>query len=162
MCRHYNFYAMKYFIRSVKYFFYFALMTTAIILVLVFIGAVEGDINAIFEGGYDAIWKIAIFFAVIAALYPKFGFINRQLNTAADWNTVRDTAIDYIKEKSFILESESADRVTFRRRSQMGRLAKMYEDRITLIRTDEGYFLEGLRKDVLIYASGIEHLCGLL
>ena len=66
---------MKYFIRSVKYFFYFAFLTTAIILALVLIGAVEGDINAIFEDGYNTLWKIAIFFAVVAALYPKFGFI---------------------------------------------------------------------------------------
>ena len=43
---------MKYFIRSVKYFFYFAILTTLIILALVLIGAVEGSIDSIFEDGY--------------------------------------------------------------------------------------------------------------
>ena len=75
---------MKYFIRSVKYFFYFAFLTTAIVLVLVLIGAVEGDINSIFEGGYSALWKIAIFFALVAAGYPKVGFIRREIHVGKD------------------------------------------------------------------------------
>ena len=147
---------MKYFIRSVKYFFYFAFLTTAIILALVLIGAVEGNIETIFEGGYNAIWKIAVFFAVIAAVYPKFGFVTRRLDTKADWDTVKSTAISYFQEKPFRLENEGSDFVTFRRRSPMGRLAKMCEDRITLTRTDEGYVLEGLRKEVFLYATGLE------
>ena len=52
---------MKYLIRSIKYFFYFSAITAVIIFMLVFIGAVEGDISQIFDGGYSAIWKIAIF-----------------------------------------------------------------------------------------------------
>ena len=147
---------MKYFIRSVKYFFYFAFLTTAIILALVLIGAVEGNIETIFEGGYSAIWKIAVFFAVIAAVYPKFGFVSRKLSTSADWDTVKSAAISYFQEKPFKLETEGADHVTFRRRSPMGRLAKMCEDRITLTRTDEGYILEGLRKEIFLYATGLE------
>ena len=47
----YNFDAMKYLTRAVKYFFYFAFLTTAIILALILIGAVEGNIATIFEGG---------------------------------------------------------------------------------------------------------------
>ena len=47
---------MKYTIRAIKYFFYFAIITTAIILALILIGAVEGDIEQIFEGGYSALW----------------------------------------------------------------------------------------------------------
>ena len=37
------------------------------------------------------------------------------------------------------------------------RLSKMYEDRITLRCTPEGYEMEGLRKDVLRLAAGWEH-----
>lgn len=148
---------MKYFIRSVKYFFYFAFLTTAIILALVLLGAVEGNIETIFDGGYSAIWKIAVFFAVISAVYPKFGFVRRKLNTSADWDAVKNAATCYFQEKPFILESEGPDHIAFRRRSPMGRLAKMCEDRITLSRTDEGYMLEGLRKEVFLYATGLEY-----
>ena len=148
---------MKYLIRSVKYFFYFATLTTLIISVLVFIGAVEGDINSIFEDGVNSIWKIAAFFVLVAAVYPKFGFVTRKIETTADWDTVKGTAKAYFLEKPFKLESETADCVTFRRRDIISRLTKMGEDRISLSRTDDGFILEGLRKDVFLYATGLEY-----
>lgn len=151
-----KFEAMKYFIRAVKYFFYFAIITTAIILALVFIGAVEGDINTIFEGGYNAIWKIAVFFALVAAVYPKFGFVSRRLETEADWETIRKGAAAYFSEKPFKTESDTEEAITFRRRTPVARMLKMGEDRITVCRKDGGYVMEGLRKDVLLYATGLE------
>ena len=33
----------------------------------------------------------------------------------------------------------------------------MGEDRISLSRTDDGFVLEGLRKDVFLYATGLEY-----
>ena len=68
---------MKYLIRSVKYFFYFSIVCSLIITILVLIGAVEGNVNAIFEEGYKSVFKIAIFFLLVASVYPKLGFINR-------------------------------------------------------------------------------------
>lgn len=148
---------MKYLIRSVKYFFYFAALTTLIIFALIFIGAVEGDINSIFEDGVNSLWKIAAFFVLVAAVYPKFGFVTRKLNATADWDTVKATAKTYFQEKPFVLESETADCITFRRRDIISRLTKMGEDRISLSRTDDGFVLEGLRKDVFLYATGLEY-----
>ncbi len=149
---------MKYFIRSVKYFFHFALLMTAIILVLILIGAVEGDINEIFEDGYGSLWKIAIFFALIAAVYPKFAFINRRLDIEADWDTVRGKAVSYFTERGFAVETEEADRITFRRTGLGARIAKKGEDRIILAGTDGEYTLEGLRKEIFMFATGLESL----
>ena len=149
---------MKYLIRSVKYFFYFAFLTAAIILALVLIGAVEGSIEGIFEDGYNSLWKIAVFFVLVAAVYPKFGFVTRKLDTDADWDTVRNTAMKYFSEKPYRIENETDGSVSFRRRDPLGRLTKMCEDRIILSRTDEGYVLEGLRKDVYLYATGLESI----
>lgn len=149
---------MKYFIRSVKYFFYFAILTTLIILALILIGAVEGSIDSIFEDGYNSLWKIALFFALIAAAYPKFGFVKRQLETSCDWDTVKERAEAYFSEKPFKAVSKTADSVTFRRRDPLGRLVKMYEDHITLSRTEEGIYMEGLRKDVFLYSAGLSSI----
>ncbi len=149
---------MRYFIRSVKYFFHFVLLMTAIIIALVFIGAVEGNINEIFEDGYNALWKIAILFAAIAAIYPKFGFINRRLNIDADWESVSNTATGYFRERKYSVETEEADRITFRRIGLGARIAKKGEDRITLTKTSEGYFLEGLQKDIILFSTALEGL----
>ena len=148
---------MKYTIRAIKYFFYFSIITTAIVLALVLIGAVEGDINEIFEGGYKALWKIAAFFAVIAAAYPKVDFIRREVPLRREWTEVREDTISYFRDRRYILESENGDTVTFRCKDVASRLSKMYEDRITLKVTPEGYEMEGLRKDVLRLAAGWEH-----
>jgi hypothetical protein len=148
---------MKYTIRAIKYFFYFATITTAIVLALVLIGAVEGDINEIFEGGYKALWKIAAFFAIVAAVYPKVGFIKREIPVSRGWGDIKEETISYFRDRRYILESENGDTVTFRCKDIASRLSKMYEDRITLRCTPEGYEMEGLRKDVLRLAAGWEH-----
>ena len=148
---------MKYFIRAVKYFFYFAFLMTATILVLVSIGAVEGDINTIFENGYNDLWKIAIFFAVVAAVYPKFGFVCRKIETTGTWETVRNETASYFNEKPYKLESETSDTLTFRRRDLIARITKMGEDRITVRKTEDGVEMEGLRKDVILYTTGLEY-----
>ena len=148
---------MKYLVRSVKYFFYFAIITSLIVTALVMIGAVEGDIDSIFRGGYSALWKIAIFFAIVATVYPKVGFITREIPVDKDWDEIRETAVGYFRDRRYDIESESASEVTFRLRGAVGRLTKMNEDRLTLRRTADGYTLEGLRKDVLRLAIGLEH-----
>ena len=148
---------MKYFVRSVKYFFYFAFITTAIVLALVLVGAVEGNIESIFEGGYSALWKIAVFFALVAAVYPKVGFIKREIPVNREWDEIRNVVIEYLRDRRYVPESEEAGRITFRFKDMAGKISKMYEDRLTLTKTSEGYELEGLRKDVLRLAAGLEH-----
>ena len=148
---------MKYLIRSVKYFFYFAFLTTAIVFVLIFIGAVNGDINDIFEGGYNALWKMGVFFALVAAVYPKLGFIVRDVEAKQGWDEIKGISKEYFKNRRYQLESETDDTLTFIRRSTVERISRMYEDRITLSKTETGFKMEGLRKDVLLAASGLEH-----
>lgn len=147
---------MKYTIRAIKYFFYFAILTTAIITALILIGAVENDINAIFEGGAKSLWKIAVFFAAVAAVYPKVGFMTRKVEVNRDWDEIREEALEFFKDRRYELESETADKITFRIKGVQGRLAKMYEDRVTVTRVFDGYEFEGLRKDVLRIATGFE------
>ena len=147
---------MKYTIRAIKYFFYFSILTTAIITALILIGAVENDINAIFEGGAKSLWKIAVFFAAVAAVYPKVGFMTRKVEVNRDWNEIREEALEFFKDRRYELESETADKISFRIKGVQGRLAKMYEDRVTVTRVFDGYEFEGLRKDVLRIATGFE------
>ena len=122
------------------------------------IGAVEGNIDSIFSEGYTSVGKIAIFFAIVAAVYPKVGFINRDIASEKGWEDMKQTAVEFMKERQYDLESETEDTVTFRFRGAIGRLSKMYEDRLTLKKTAYGYQMEGLRKDVMRLSSGLERL----
>ena len=148
---------MKYLIRSIKYFFYFSIICAFLICVLVLIGAVEGNIDAIFEDGYRSILKIGIFFLLVASVYPKLGFITREITTDKSWNEARESIVSYMAEHRYEIESESPATVTFRIKGFAGKLTKMYEDRITLTKTMTGWNIEGLRKDAFRLASGIEN-----
>ena len=148
---------MKYLIRSIKYFFYFAFLTTIIICALVATGLADGDIDTMFRGGSSAIWKMAGFFAVIAAIYPKVGFITRSISTDRSWNETRNEVIGFMKERQYDLESEENGIVTFRQRGTVNRLRRMYEDRVTITVKADGLEMEGLRKDVFRLSANLEY-----
>ena len=148
---------MKYLIRSIKYFFYFSILTTLIITALVVTGFAESDIDQMFRGGVSAIWKIAAFFIAVAAVYPKVGFISRKVSTGKPWCEVRDEVIRYMEERNFKLESEDSQTLTFRHRRPLDRLTRMLEDRITFTIGQDGFNMEGLRKDVFRLSTGLEY-----
>ena len=149
---------MRYFIRSVKYFFYFAILTSLICTALVLTGMAEGDIETMFEGGYNAIGKMVGFFAVIAAFYPKVGFIRKHIIYDKGWKEAEAVIISYMREQNFDVESITDKTATFRHRSAAGRISRMLEDRITISFNEDGSFaMEGLRKDVYRLATGIEY-----
>jgi hypothetical protein len=147
---------MKYFVRSVKYFFYFAILTSLLLLILSYLGMAEKNLINNFEGGYNALWKLAIFYAAVGAVYPKLGFINRKLYIDASIDITPDV-VEFMRERRYEKESQTEDTITFRLKGFGPRLVKMYEDRITITRTLDGYYMEGLRKDVLRIASGLEY-----
>ena len=148
---------MKYFIRSVKYFFYFSFLTTAIVLALVATGLASGDINELFEGGYNALWKIALFFVLVASVYPKLGFITRKVYVSKELGQIRQDVVTFMSERSYGFESQTSESISFRYKGALGRLTRMYEDRVVLTRTEDGYILEGLRKDVFRLATSLEY-----
>ena len=61
-----------------------------------------------------------------------------------------------MRERRYDLESEDAEGMTFRIHGIAGKLSKMYEDRITIRWNAEGFTMEGLRKDILRLATGLE------
>lgn len=147
---------MKYLVRSIKYFFYFAFITSLILFALIYLDMAESNVASNFEGGYNAFWKMGLFFAAVAAVYPKLAFINRKLYIDPSVDIQAQTVI-FFQDRRYVLESQSADTMTFRVKGAGARLVKMCEDRITITRTLDGYYMEGLRKDVLRFASGLEY-----
>lgn len=150
-------YNMKYLIRSVKYFFYYLIIFCVFIAALVFLKIVQDDINLIFRNGYQSLYQILIMFAVVSAVYPIFGFMKKDITVPGETSEIKPTIIEFMKEKGYLLENETGEDMTFRCRSFGSKLSKMFEDRITLKRNISGYEMEGLRRDVVRYAYGIEY-----
>ena len=123
---------MKYFIRSVKYFFYLLVILAIIITILVLAGFVEADISKIFVNGYDSLWQICLIMAVFAAIYPRFGFSSRTAHVYGSPEDVRPLLLKVMDLHGYRLEKDGGDSLTFVKRSVISRLLKMWEDRITV------------------------------
>ena len=147
---------MKYFIRSVKYFIYLSVLIVIIMALLVLIKAVEPDIGTMFRNGYDALWQIAVLFAAVAAFYPKIGYVERFAASSIDWESSRSEIKKYMENHYYSLEKAKPGLMTFRHNGTVSRISRMYEDRITITSAEGGVTVEGLRKDVLRIASGLE------
>ena len=148
---------MKYFIRAVKYFFYFTFLFVIIMTALVLIGAVKADVSLMFRGGYKSLWQIALLFAFVSAFYPRFGFIKRSAIINGGYSDIRGGIIEYMESRGYRLESEDGENLTFRLRSKFSAMFKMFEDRITMTRELGGYEVEGLTKDVVRLVGGLEY-----
>lgn len=147
---------MRYVIRAVKYFVYICIICALMLGILIVIGAAEADINTLFVGGYSSLWKIALLFAAVSAIYPKLGFIKRDASAAGSWNEIKGEVKDAIEERGFVFEKEEGESMTFRFRGFMGKLSRMFEDRITVTPSFGGVTVEGPRKDVIRICSSIE------
>lgn len=151
---------MKYLVRSVKYFIYFSIICAVIVSGLVLIGIAEGDINSIFQNGYEDVAKIALIFVLIAAIYPKVGFITRGCRLGSGIQDLKPGIVKVFSEKSYILEKDGDHILTFRKKGMMSRISRMYEDRITLTEENGTIRAEGLRKDIIRLVMGLEYRLG--
>ncbi len=102
---------MKYFIRAVKYFFYFTILFVIIMAALVFIGVVKADVSLMFRDGYKSLWQIALLFAFVSAFYPRFGFIKRSVILKGEYSDLRGGIIEYMEMRGYRLESEDGERI---------------------------------------------------
>jgi hypothetical protein len=148
---------MKYFIRSVKYFIYFCAILAIMVGALILIGAAEANIETLFRGGYDALWKIAALFAVISAIYPKVGFIRREASVPGSWDDIKGDIRRYMEDNHYDFEKEEAGSMSFRHKGFASRLSRMFEDRIVITPAFGGVTVDGPRKDAIRVATGIEY-----
>lgn len=149
---------MKYLVRSVKYFFYLAVMLTLVVLAMVAFGFVDSDIDSIFRNGYDSLWQIAAMLAVFAAIYPRFGFSKRRVHLGGEYSETRDEVIKAMQARSYVLTGEEGQTLYFRPGSVASRALKMFEDRITLSYSFGGYDIEGLTRDVVRLQPALERI----
>lgn len=148
---------MKYFIRTLKYFVYCVVFLTLVLAVLAAAGLVEWNIDTMFNDGIRSVFKIAVMLAAISAAYPAFGFQRRKAIANGSYAERRSEILAVFEERGYVLESESEEGATFRRKGFVQRLFRMYEDRITLTQDFGGFSLEGLRKDVIPLVMRLEY-----
>jgi hypothetical protein len=148
---------MKYIVRAVKYFIYICILVSIILLVMVLLHFVSSDINVMFKEGWKSVGKIALVFAGIAAIYPLFGYRRLLAGVLGELDGLRDGVVKCMEERGYRLESEDGDTMTFRSRSALNRIFRVWEDRITVTKTLGGFDVEGLSRDVARIVPALEY-----
>lgn len=148
---------MKYIVRAVKYFIYICVLVTIILSVLVLAHFVSSDINVMFKEGWKSVAKIALVFAGIAAIYPLFGYRKLLAGVLGELGGLRDGVVKCMEERGYRLESEDGETMTFRSRSLLNRIFRVWEDRITVTKTLGGFEVEGLSRDVARIVPALEY-----
>jgi len=148
---------MKYFVRAVKYFFYYIILFAIVMAVLVFLGVVDANIAAMFRAGYKSILQIVVLFGIVASFYPKAGFISRPAKIEGEYSQIRDGIVDFMEMRGYRLETEEGENMTFRLTNKVNATFRMLEDRITMTRELGGFQVEGLTKDVVRIIGGLEY-----
>ncbi len=149
---------MKYLIRSIKYFLYFVILCGIIVtIVFTFSTKPEGTtIMDLFGGG--AGYKMLAFFVAFSAIYPLLGFSKKEIyvsNFAENKNEI----IDLFKNANFVITQQTPYRIIFRPKNKFLRITRMCEDSITVDFSENPVIIDGLRKDVIRFARGIEYIC---
>lgn len=154
---------MRYFIRSVKYFLYLAVLCSLLMAVLILTKFVPADINQIFGKGWVSVAEIGGLFIVFAGLYPKIGYAKRMAALPGEWAEVAGKVRTFMAERDDYVEeipkngNAGEEKVCYRAKKMSTRIARTWEDRITFTPTFGGVNVEGPAKDVARLVSAIEY-----
>lgn len=139
---------MKYLVRSLKYF-----LKLCVICMVVFFVMVAAKMTPISPVQAPGIlfhtaqgWILIVAAAVLSALYPRFGFLTRQI--AGDAEEHRMPIVDALKSMGYALASEQDGRMIFRAMNPIRRLTLLFEDAITVSQYGQWIVLDGPGKPV--------------
>ena len=148
---------MRYFVRAIKYFAMVSIVLAAVLGVLMLLGAISTDINVIFKDGWKSVGWIALMFAAVSLVYPRFGYSSRGLAVPGSYAELRPGILEYMEQRGYELETEADESLCFRARSLSVRIARSFEDRIRITRNLGGFEIEGPNRDVVRILYGLEH-----
>lgn len=139
---------MKYFVRSLKYFVKLCVICTVVFLVMVLanmtpLTPVEAP-AILFHTPQG--WILIVAAGTLAAFYPRFGFLTRQVEGDVQQN--RTQLINAMQSAGFALVSEQSGQLSFRAANPLRRLAWIWEDTITARQYDQWIVLDGPGKHV--------------
>ena len=150
---------MKYFIRSVKYLFYFSFMCGLILVATFYLGKPMEGITLMDMLLVDgSIYKMLAFFLAVAAVYPALGFQKKPVYVS-NIKEHRKEIVELFENANYVIAHESATSITFKLRNPFLRALRLCEDYVIVDFSENPATMEGLRKDVLRFSRGIEYIC---
>jgi hypothetical protein len=149
---------MRYLIRALKYLLYFAIIFFLIVaIVYLFSSQKAAGLSFVDLFKEGSLPKIAIFFVIVSAIYPKLSFYKKELYLNGDFTKYAEMVDSVMKTLDYVPETKEAGVVTYIKKSAYARLTRMYEDRVTFEIGENPVKVEGYRKDLLRILSAINY-----
>lgn len=139
---------MKYILRSVKFLASIIVLYVAALWILERTGASMLPVRDSL-GVLLLTWRGRILVAAVvvwAAVYPRVGFVTRTV--AADFEADREQIVNAFIRSGYMQTGEKNGMLTFRAANVFRRLRLLFEDEVTVARSDNGVTLTGIRRSV--------------
>lgn len=139
---------MKYFIRSLKYFCALCVLCLAIMYLNRLAGTARLSVSDTFYVMFHTPrgMMLPVVIVVLAAFYPKFGFVSRQVEGDIDEN--RQQILNAFGSEGFSLRSEEEGTLTFRADNWGKKLLMLGEDELKVSQYGQWIRIEGNRRGV--------------
>lgn len=148
---------MKHIRRAIKYFIQITLLFVVIIGALMLCNLVSRDINVAFNRGWNSVWMILAMFFAVSLAYPFFGYGKRDIRAEGDPADYRKAIDKAMETRGYIPESEEDGVLRYRLSSTTAKIARLWEDAITITPVLGGFQAEGLSRDLARVVMSIEH-----
>ncbi len=145
----------QYLTRVVKYLIYLVIVFVLVIAIFSLTSKSSFSFSNLFREGTEM--QIVIFLLVMSVIYPFFGYARKKVYLNKSFTEDKTKILDAFERSRFEVESESGNTLSFRHKSFVVRMFRMFEDRIILDYSDNPIAIEGQRKEVYRIARMIEY-----
>ncbi|GAB1473844.1 hypothetical protein MASR2M69_12850 [Bacteroidota bacterium] len=145
----------QYLTRVVKYLVYLVIVFVLVIAIFSLTSKSSFSFSNLFREGTEM--QIVIFLLVMSVIYPFFGYARKKVYLNKSFTEDKTKILDAFERSRFEVESESGNTLSFRHKSFVVRMFRMFEDRIILDYSDNPIAIEGQRKEVYRIARMIEY-----
>ncbi|WP_417016077.1 hypothetical protein [Alistipes sp.] len=139
---------MKYFFRSLKYFCALCVLCVAIMYLNRLAGTARLTIGETFQVMFHTPrgMMLPAVIVLLAAFYPKFGFVTRQVE--GDIAENRDQILNAFRSEGFSLRNEEQEVMTFRADNWIRKILMLGEDELKVSQYGQWIRIEGNRRGV--------------
>ncbi len=139
---------MQYLIRSLKYFAALCVLCLALMALMLLTGTSDLTFAQTLHVMFRTDRFLTLFLAilVLAALYPRFGFVTRRIEGDVEEN--RTQIVNAFRSAGFSLHGEREGAMTFRADTFLHRTMLLFEDEITVRQYGQWIELDGIRRGV--------------
>jgi len=149
---------MRYLIRALKYLVYFTIIFFVMVgIIYLFSSQKAAGLSFVDLFKEGSLPKIAIFFVIVAAIYPFLSFQKKELYLNGPFTNYADLVDEIMKSQGYVLAKREEGCVTYIKEGAYARLSRMYEDQVTFLTADNPVIVEGYRKDLMRILSAINY-----